>query len=331
MGSLEGMRPAYGEALVQLGDANPNVVALSADVQTSDYSFLFADRFPERFFNVGIAEQCLVDVAVGLAYEGFIPFVNTFAVFLASRALEPILTHVCYGGANVKLMAGYSGLSPQMEGPTHHAITDIAVMRSLPGMTVVSPADPIELRKLLPQVASWPGPVYFRFCRNEVPSVFDDSHDPRIGRGVVVRDGSDLTFIAVGTLVSRCLGAADRLAAEGTSARVLNLHTIKPLDIDIVVAAAEDTGAIVVAEEHSVLGGLGGAVAEVLAERGPGAMMVRVGILDRFAESGAYYEMLDKFGMSIDDLVGAARRVVASKKDIRSGASRARPFTPENS
>jgi transketolase len=308
------MRQAYGEALVALGHANPDVVALSADVQTSDFSYLFAQAFPDRFFNVGIAEQCLVDVAVGLAYEGKVPFANTFAVFLASRALEPVLTHLCYGEANVKLMAGYSGLSPQMEGPTHHAITDLAVMRSLPGMTVVSPADPVALQKLLPQVAAWSGPVYFRFCRSEVPVIFDvDTYEPTIGRAETVREGRDLTLIGVGTLVSRCLDAAHRLSSEGVEARVLDMHTLKPLDLGAVQSAAAETGAIVTAEEHSIIGGLGGAVAEALAESGHPVPLKRVGIADRFAESGTYVEMLDKFGMSVDDVIDAAHHVLAQK------------------
>jgi transketolase len=308
------MRRAYGEALVALGHANPDVVALSADVQTSDFSYLFAEAFPDRFFNVGIAEQCLVDVAVGLAYEGKVPFANTFAVFLASRALEPVLTHLCYGEANVKLMAGYSGLSAQMEGPTHHAITDLAVMRSLPGMTVVSPADSIALQKLLPQVAAWPGPVYFRFCRNEVPVIFDGAtYDPTIGQAMTVRQGRDLTLIGVGTLLSRCLAAARRLASEGVEARVLDMHTIKPLDLEAVQCAAAETGAIVTAEEHSIVGGLGGAVAEALAESDHLVPLRRIGIRDRFAESGPYVELLDKFGMSVDDVVDAAHHVLALK------------------
>ncbi len=314
MERLGAMRRAYGESLVQLGQANPDVVALSADVQTSDFSYLFEETFPDRFFNVGIAEQCLVDVAVGLAYEGKVPFVNTFAVFLASRALEPVLTHLCYGEANVKLIAGYSGLSPQMEGPTHHAITDLAVMRSLPGMTVVSPADGIALRKLLPQVATWPGPVYFRFCRNDVPVIFDDdTYQPVIGRAVTVLQGGDLTLIGVGTLLSRCLDAARRLASEGVDARVLDMHTIKPLDLQAVESAAVETGAIVTAEEHSIIGGLGGAVAEALAESGHLVPLRRIGIQDRFAESGPYFELLDKFGMAVEDLVDAAHQVLAMK------------------
>lgn len=315
MVELAPMRKAYGEALVELGRSDPKVVAVTADVQTSDFSYLFGEAFPNRYFNVGIAEQCLVDVAVGLSYAGTTPFVNTFAVFMASRALEPILTHLCYGRANVKLMAGYSGISPQMEGPTHHAITDIAVMRSLPGMTVVSPADPVALRVLLPQIAAWPGPVYFRFCRNEVPVVFDETYTAEIGRANLVRDGGDVTLVGVGTLLARCLDAADELAGRGIHARVLDMHTLKPLDSTAILAAARETGAIVTAEEHTVIGGLGGAVAEVLAEAGLAVPLRRIGLRDRFAESGTYFEMLDKFGMSAHDIACAAEEATAARGD----------------
>lgn len=321
MVELGAMRVAYGEALVELGRVNPDVVALSADVQTSDFSHLFGAAYPDRYFNVGIAEQCLVDVAVGLASCGKIPFANTFAIFFQSRALEPILTHLCYGEANVKIMAGYSGISPQYEGPTHHAITDIAVMRALPNMTVVSPADPVALRKLLPQVAAWPGPVYFRFCRNEVPVLFDETYEPVIGRGITLRRGTDVTLIGSGTLLGRCLQAADELAADGISATVIDLHTIKPLDVDLIVQAALETGAIVTAEEHSVIGGLGAAIAEVVTDRAP-VPVKRVGLADRFAESGEYYEMLDKFGMSVADIVSAAHQAIAAKRDHVAQAGR---------
>jgi transketolase len=312
MVGLSPMRKAYGDALVELGRRDPKVVAITADVQTSDFSYLFGDEFPDRYFNVGIAEQCLVDVAVGLAHSGLIPFVNTFAVFMASRALEPILTHLCYGRANVKLMAGYSGISPQMEGPTHHAITDIAVMRSLPGMTVVSPADVSAMRALLPQVAAWPGPVYFRFSRNEVPDVFDGEYTPQIGKATLIRDGRDVTLIGVGTLLARCLEAADLLATRGITARVLDMSTIKPLDSEAVLSAAGETRAIITAEEHNVIGGLGGAVAELVAELGVGVPVRRIGLRDRFAESGGYYEMLDKFGMSATDIAQTAETALAS-------------------
>ena len=211
------MRKAYGEALLPLGHANPNVVALSADVSNSDFSYRFAEAFPERFFNVGIAEQWLVDVAAGLAYSGKIPFVNTFAFLFATRALEMVRTHFCYGDANVKLMAAYAGLSDSFDGPTHNSISDIAIMRSLPKMTVVVPGDTVALGKLLPQVADWPGPVYFRMNRNEVPlfSMTTASYAPVIGQAVLLRPGRDVTLICTGMMVSRCLQAADLLAGEG--------------------------------------------------------------------------------------------------------------------
>lgn len=306
MGELEHMRTAFGRALVDLGRNNRDVVALSADVSNSDFSFMFAEEFPDRFYNVGIAEQCLVDVAVGLSYTGKIPFANTFAFLFATRALEPIRTHCCYGRANVKIMAGYCGLSPFTEGPTHHAITDIAIMRSLPNMTVVSPADCEELRQLLPQVAAWEGAVYFRFNRNEVPAVFDASHRPVIGHAVRVRDGDDLTLVGTGLMVSRCVEASVALAAEGISARVIDVHTIKPLDVDTVVTAARETGAIVTVEEHSVIGGLGAAVTEAVCEAWP-VPVKRVGLRDQFAGCGPYFEMLDRYGMSVGDIVAAAR------------------------
>ena len=233
------MRPAYGEALVALGNANPNVVALSADVSNSDFSYRFAEAFPERFVNVGIAEQCLVDVAVGLAYSGKIPFANTFAFLFATRALEMVRTHLCYGNANVKLMAAYAGLSDSFDGPTHNSISDVAIMRSLPNMTVVVPGDTVALAKLLPQVADWPGPVYFRMNRNEVPLIFDERYSPVIGRAVALRPGHDVTIICNGLMVSRSLEAADLLAGEGIDAAVLEMHTVKPLDTEAIIAAAE--------------------------------------------------------------------------------------------
>ena len=310
------MRPAYGEALLALGHANPNVVALSADVSNSDFSYRFAEAFPERFVNVGIAEQCLVDVAAGLAYSGKIPFVNAFAFLFATRALEMIRTHVCYGNANVKLMAAYAGLSDSFNGPTHNSISDVAIMRSLPKMTVVVPGDTVALARLLPQVAEWPGPVYFRMNRNDVPLVFDDAaarYTPVIGKAVALRPGSDVTIICNGMMVSRSLEAADLLAGEGIRAAVLEMHTVKPLDTEAIIAAAEATGALVTAEEHSILGGLGGAVAETISDACP-VPLKRVGVPDRFAETGPYHAILDRYGMSVAHVVAAAQAAVAVKK-----------------
>jgi transketolase len=306
------MRKAYGEALLRLGQKDPNVVALSADVSNSDFSYMFGEAFPQRFFNVGIAEQSLIDVAVGLAYSGKIPFANTFAFLIATRALEMVRTHLCYGEANVKLMAAYAGLSDSFDGPTHNAISDVAIMRSLPKMTIVVPADAMAVGKLLPQVAAWPGPVYFRLNRNEVPVLFDESYAPEIGKAVPLRDGSDVTLICNGLMVNRSLLAADALAAEGISAAVLEMHTIKPLDEEAVLKAARLTGALVTAEEGSTVGGLGGAVAELVAGAHP-VPVKRVGILDRFAETGPYDELLDRYGMSVRDVIDAARAGVALK------------------
>jgi transketolase len=307
------MRKAYGEALVQLGHDNPAVVALSADVSNSDFSYMFQEAFPDRFFNVGIAEQSLVDVAAGLAYTGKIPFANTFAFLLATRALEMVRTHCCYGEANVKLMGAYGGLSDSFDGPTHHTITDIAIMRSLPKMTVVVPGDTVAVGKLLPQVAAWSGPVYFRMNRNEVPVLFDHTYEPRIGQAVLVRPGRDVTLIGTGLMLSRCLSAAESLAATGVDARVLDMHTVKPLDIEAVVRAARETGALVTAEEHSIVGGLGAAVAEAVTDACP-VPVKRVGLADRFAETGPYDAILDRYGLSVNAVVTAAQAAVAAKK-----------------
>jgi transketolase len=307
MAELVSMRIAYGKTLVELGKANPDVVVLSADVSNSDHSYMFEEAFPDRFFNVGIAEQSLVDVAVGLAYAGKIPFANTFAFLFATRALEMVRTHLCYGEANVKLMGAYAGLSDSFDGPTHHSITDVAIMRSLPNMTVVIPGDPVALGKLLPQVAEWPGPVFFRLNRNEVPVIFDESYSPRIGEAITLRSGNDVTLIGTGIMVSRCLEAASELAEQGIDARVLEVHTVKPLDVDRVVKAARETGALVTAEEHSIVG------AEAVTDNYP-VPVKRVGIADRFAETGPYLPMLDRYGMSVADIVTAARQAMAAKK-----------------
>ncbi len=312
MAELVSMRKAYGEALVKLGRLNPEVVALSADVSNSDFSYMFQEAFPDRFFNVGIAEQSLVDVAVGLAYSGKIPFANTFAFLFATRALEMVRTHLCYGEANVKLMAAYAGLSDSFDGPTHHSITDIAIMRSLPKMTVVVPSDPLAVELLLPQVAEWVGPVYFRLNRNEVPVLFDGTYAPHIGQALLLRPGTDVTLIGCGLMVSRCLEAADLLFAGGIEARVLEMHTIKPLDTQAVLQAARETGALVTAEEHSVLGGLGGVVAETVAEGYP-VPVIRVGLPDMFAETGPYADLLNRYGMSVQHVVVAAKRAITLK------------------
>jgi transketolase len=312
MTTLAAMRPAYGDALVQLGRDREDVVVLSADVSNSDFSFRFAEAFPDRSINVGIAEQSLVDVAAGVALTGKVVFANTFAFLLATRALEMVRTHLCYGGVPVKLMGAYGGVSDSFDGPTHHAITDIAILRALPSMTVVVPTDTTAVAKLLPQVAAWPGPVYVRLNRNEVPLIHDDDYAPQIGKAVLLRQGSDVTLVGTGLMVSRCLEAADALAVDGISARVLEVHTIKPLDSEAIVAAARETGALVTAEEHSIVGGLGGAVVETLAGTHP-VPVERVGIADRFGTTGPYEELLALLGLTSTDIVAAARRALDSE------------------
>ena len=316
------MRKAYGEALVELGRAREDVVVLSADVQNSDFSYMFEEAFPERFFNVGIAEPSLVDAAAGLAHSGKVPIANTFAFLFATRALEMVRTHLCYGGLNVKLAGAYAGLSDSFDGPTHHAITDIAILRSLPRMTIVVPADPLAVTRLLPQVAAWPGPVYFRLCRNEVPEIFTTEYSPEIGKGVALIDGDDVTILACGVLVARAIEASRLLSGEGIAARVVEIHTIKPLDGDLISRCARETGAFVTVEEHTVIGGLGGAVAEHAAATIP-VPVERVGISDRFAESGPYPELLDKYGMSVNDIAAAVRRVLDRKSKASQRALKA--------
>jgi len=306
------MRKAYGDALVELGHARKDVVVLSADVSRSDYSHMFEQSFPDRFFNVGIAEPALVDAAVGLANSGLIPIVNTFAFLIATRALEMVRTHLCYGQANVKLAGAYAGLSDSFDGPTHHSITDIAILRSLPRMTIVVPADPLSVTKLLPQIAAWEGPVYFRLCRNEVPQIYADNCQPLIGKGIELVDGDDATIIACGVLVARSLQAAELLRREGIYSRVVDMHTIKPLDVELVASCARETGAIITAEEHTIVGGLGGAVAECLAGVCP-APLERVGLNDTFAECGPYLDLLDKYGMSVEAIASAVRRALKRK------------------
>lgn len=306
-------RESFGKTLVEVGAKNQDIVVLVADVSSSVRTIYFAEKFPERFFNVGIQEAGMVDVAVGFALAGMIPFVNTFAGLLL-RTLEQVRTCVSYARTNVKLVGGYAGLSDFKDGPTHHSIMDIAAFRSMPGFVIVSPADATEVKKLLPLVAEHDGPVYIRIGRAEVPLVFNDEYEAEIGKGVLVRKGSDLTIIGTGVMVYRCLEAAKILDNEGISSQVINIHTIKPLDTRLVQEAAEKTGAVVTAEEHSIIGGLGSAVAEALGENHP-AVFERVGINDTFAETGPDFEsLLSAYGMGIDDIVSAAKRVLNRKE-----------------
>jgi transketolase len=304
------MRKAYGKALVEIGKENPDVIVLSADVSSSDQSYMFEENFPDRFFNVGIAEQALVDISVGFALDGKIPVANTFAFLFATRALEPIRTHLCFGVANVKLAAAYAGLSDSFDGPTHHSLTDLAIMRSLPNMLVVVPSDAVSVRKLLNQVIDHKGPVYFRLCRNELPVIHSDAYEPELGKGVPLREGKDISLIACGVMVSRALEAALQLEKEGIDAGVVEIHTLKPLDRELIQQCASTTGHLVTIEEHSIIGGLGSAVSDAVSAM-TNVRTKAIGIQDRFTETGPYNELLDKFGFSIPTIVETAKDFLA--------------------
>jgi transketolase len=311
------MREAYGRALADYAATHPEIVALDVDTSASTLSSFFARRFPERFFNIGIAEPAMVDVAVGLALGGAIPFANAFACLLSLRALEQVRTSVCYARANVKLVAGFAGLSDFKDGATHYSITDLANLRALPNITVIVPSDAAEAAAWVPLVAEFDGPVYLRISRAAALPAHDGAMPLQIGKGLLLRPGADLTLVATGPMVGRSRRAAEQLGAEGIDARLVEIHTLKPFDRDMLLQAAEETGALVTVEEHSIIGGLGGAVAETLVEGRP-VPLERVGILDRFCPTGRDPEsLLDTCGLSEADICRAARRVLARKAQGR--------------
>ncbi len=313
MDNFASIRDAFGRALVKLGEKNEKVVVLDADVSTSTRTAFFQNKFPDRFFNFGVAEGNMMDVAAGLALVGKIPFASTFSSLASLRALEQIRTSIAYPKLNVKIAGGYGGLSDFKDGPTHHSICDLAIIRSIPNMTLIVPADAIETEKAVYAVAQYVGPVYLRLSRAEVPVIFDENYKMEIGKGNLLKDGKDVTLVATGIMVARVLEAAKALEQEKIDARVIEIHTLKPLDIDIIIRAADETGAIVTAEEHSIIGGLGGAVAEVIAANKP-VPIERVGIKDTFTESGQYNELLEKYGMGLEDIIISAKKVMKRKK-----------------
>ncbi len=308
------IRDVYGDTLAQLGRENPDIVALDADVGSSSKSIVFGKEFPKRYFNVGVAEANMVAMAAGLATAGKIPFANTFAAFMVLRAADPVRSLIAYTGLNVKLAGTYAGLSDSYDGASHHAIADIAFMRALPNMTVISVSDPVEAELATRAAAEFKGPVYLRLSRAEVPVVLDKAtYKFEIGKGVTLREGCDLTIVATGYMLIKALEAADKLAAKGINARVVNIHTIKPIDRELLIACARETGAIVTAEEHNVYGGLGSAVAETLSQSDP-VPMEMVGINDTFTESGDYEKLLAKYGLSSANIVAKAEQVLLRKK-----------------
>jgi transketolase len=307
------MREAYGRALADYGDRNAQVVALDVDTSASTLSNFFAKKFPERFYNIGIAEPCMVDVAAGLAMGGFIPFINGFASILSLRALEQIRSCVCYANTNVKIAASYAGVSDFKDGATHYSITDLANVRALPGLTVIVPADPAEAADWVPLVAEHKGPVYLRISRAGALAVHQPGSKLEIGKGRVLKDGSDLTIIAMGSMTGRAALAVDQLHTQGINARLVEMHTLKPIDKNLIAQCAAETGAIVTAEEHSIIGGLGSAVAEVIVETSP-VPMERIGINDLFCPTARNLDkLMDACGLSVNALVAAALRVLKRK------------------
>ena len=300
-------RDAYGEMLVELGEKNPNIVVLEADISKSTRTCYFAKKFPHRFFNAGVAEQNEMAVAAGLASCGKIPFVSTYAVFASMRACEQVRTFICYPRLNVKIAVSHGGLTAGNDGVTHQGTEDIGIMSTFPNMTVIMPADAVATKKLVKAAAEYDGPVYLRFTRDPVPVIYkEEGISFEIGKSFTIREGSDVTIIALGDMVSKALEASDILAKEGISARVIDMHTVKPIDREAIIRAAQETKAIITVEDHSIFNGLGSRVAEVVAEEAP-VPFKRIGLKDCFGESGEYEKLLVKYGLSTYHIVEAVK------------------------
>ena len=299
-------RAAYGKTLVEVGAANPNLVVMDADLSKSTMTAEFGKTYPERFFNMGIAEQNLYGTAAGLALSGKVVCASTFAMFASGRAFEIIRNSIGYTGANVKVCATHAGITVGEDGASHQTFEDLALMRTIPGMTVVNPSDGVSANKLLKQVIDFDGPAYVRLGRAAVPIFYSEDAELVLGKANTLREGKDVTVIATGIMVSEAMAAAEELAEQGIDVRVIDMHTIKPLDEDAIVKASDETGKIVTAEEHSVIGGLGSAVAEVLCKKAP-AKMAMVGQKDTFGESGKPDQLKEKYGMTAADIVEAVK------------------------
>lgn len=298
-------RAAYGHVLKTEVYKNPNVVVLEADLGNATKSNAFKEVAPERYFNMGISEQDLIGTAAGFAAAGKIPLASTFAVFATGRAFEQVRNSVCYPKLNVKICATHAGLTVGADGGSHQAIEDISLMRTLPNMTVINPADAKEAEAAVLAAIDYQGPVYIRLGRAETKDIHDDSYYFEWGKAEVLRQGSDVSIFATGIMTAKALDAAETLAKQGVQAEVINVHTIKPLDEETVIASAKKTGKVVTAEEHSIIGGLGSAVAEVLARQCP-TKQAFVGVQDSFGESGSPNDLLEKYGLTTEDIVKAA-------------------------
>ncbi|MBO5449163.1 MAG: transketolase family protein [Ruminococcus sp.] len=306
-------RESYGNALAELGDKYENLYVLDADLAAATKTGIFKKKFPDRFFDCGIAEGNMMGVAAGLAATGKIPFASTFAMFASGRAFEQVRNSIGYPHLNVKIGATHAGISVGEDGATHQCNEDIALMRTIPGMTIINPADDIEAKAAVEAAILHDGPVYMRFGRLAAP-VFNDpaTYKFELGKGIQLREGSDITIIATGLMVAEAIEAAKTLSADGIDAAVVNIHTIKPIDEEIIVNAAKKTGLILTVEEHSVIGGLGSAVADVLAQNYP-AKLIKIGVNDEFGHSGPAVDLLKEFGLCAENIVSVASKAVRSK------------------
>jgi transketolase len=309
----EEMRDVFGKTLVELGHEFPNVLVLDADLHTSSKALYFKQAFPARFIQCGIAEQNMFGIAAGLATQGFIPFPSTFAVFAAKRALDQVSISIAYPKLNVKIPGSYAGIPTSRAGASHNAIEDLAIMRGMPHMRVADPGDNRELRSMMRVAVLTEGPVYFRITRYTLPDLFEEGYEFAWGRGVCLREGGDVTLVGTGMMTGFCLQAADLLARDGLQAEVLHCGSVKPLDEALIAASARKTRAVVTAENASVVGGLGSAVAEVLGERAP-AVLRRVGVQDRFIESGGISELLAHHRMRPEDIAAAAHEAIGARE-----------------
>ena len=306
-------RDAYGKALVELGGINDKVVVLDADLAAATKTGMFKKAYPEKFFDCGIAEGNMMGVAAGLASTGYTVFASTFAMFAAGRAYEQVRNSIAYPGLNVKIGATHAGISVGEDGASHQCCEDIALMRAIPGMTIINPADDVETRAAVLAAAEYEGPVYMRFGRLAVPRIFDEDYKFEWGKAVVLKEGSDVTICATGLMVNEAIEAQKLLAAEGINAEIINVHTIKPLDAETIIKSAAKTGAVVTAEEHSIIGGLGSAVAEAVCESGKPVPVVRLGVNDKFGKSGPAVELLHIYGLDAQNIVEKAKQAISMK------------------
>ena len=305
-------REAYGKALVELGEKNDKVIVLDADLAAATKTGMFKKAFPERFFDAGIAEGNMMGVAAGLATTGYTVFASSFAMFAAGRAFEQIRNTIGYPHLNVKIGATHAGISVGEDGASHQCCEDIALMRTIPGMVVINPADDVEARAAVFAAADYEGPVYMRFGRLAVPRIFDENYKFEIGKAVTLKSGTDVTIIATGLMVNEAIMAAEELEKQGISVELINMHTIKPLDKEAVIAAAKKTGCIVTAEEHNVIGGLGSAVAEAVCEECP-VPVVKLGVEDTFGKSGPAVDLLHIYGLDAEHIIEKAKKAISLK------------------